>query len=315
MIKTSCPGKVMLAGEYSVLFGGRFLASTVKSSMNVTLQKNSTGVIKVLSPIWEKALIVKRSDAATSPEPSIHIFSTLDLNADIPEEVGVEVTIKPENFEVSYGIGSSSAIRISILTAANALFNLNLSAKKISWLAYVDQKSTQGKASGYDIITQCTDGLVKGTIDYDPAKWPGKIENIAAGSTITNHLSIYVGTTGAPTASLVNKTLEFIESRSLQDKIITASEELIDLLTSSRFLFKEVRDSIINFRECFKGSAAYSTRIEHALSSLPGYDELFTWKTTGAGGEDAILVFGPTSSDLTKALDGLGYKKASFQLS
>ena len=48
-----------------------------------------------------------------------------------------------------------------------------------SRLAYKDQKETQGKASGYDILTQVKTGLVGGIINNDRQAWPGNISSVA----------------------------------------------------------------------------------------------------------------------------------------
>ena len=314
MITSKCFGKVMLAGEYSVLFGGRFLASTLTSSITIKIREIDKPIISVHSNIWDKPLEISKSETSSTQEPSTHIFSQFEKFNAYQKANGFEVSISPKDFEVSYGIGSSSAIRIAIIRGLNDLLGLDLDTSEISWLAYKDQKETQGKASGYDILTQVKTGLVGGVINNDRHAWPGDISSVAMPPDMLNKFSIFVGGRGAPTKQLVKAMLSHIEKNDLSTQIKSTSDNLIDILSSRECTFEQARDSIIALRKCFEATPAYPSRVAEALESVPGLDVVFTWKTTGAGGEDAILLFGNISQNLSTALNTIGYKKAPFDL-
>ena len=156
----------MLAGEYSVLTGGPALAATVSSKLEsiVSSQTHFDGII-IESDIWPEALRTSWSEIdQMRSEPSIHIFSTLINNKllDLRKiNGGFKVKINSDKFDISFGIGSSSAIRVSIIQAISELEKLKLKAKEICKLAFDDQLKCQGKASGYDIITQVHGGLIE----------------------------------------------------------------------------------------------------------------------------------------------------------
>jgi mevalonate kinase len=307
----------MLSGEYSVLNGGRALSCTVDSKISVDINEidHFPGII-VQSKIWKNPLKVLWEDISSSLEPSVHIFKTIELENLVnfsEKKTGLELTVDSNNFDVSYGIGSSSAVRISILHAISKLFKLNLSSKEISKISYLDQLKTQGKASGYDILTQVNGGLIiSEPLDKDK-NWKGdfvSLEKHGIEKTLSN-LHVFVGGSGAPTADLVKKTVKSLEDSGKFNSLSTASEELIECFTKGAgenniiSQFKKIRD-------IFKTTPAFPTRIESALKEVSGYDKTFGWKTTGAGGEDAILVYGSISSELLNALDEIGYKIAPF---
>lgn len=62
-IQTTIPGKILLAGEYSVLFGGTALAATVNSCMKIQASSEDsplTSKIKITSDLWTQPIVFEK---------------------------------------------------------------------------------------------------------------------------------------------------------------------------------------------------------------------------------------------------------------
>ncbi|RZA16785.1 MAG: hypothetical protein EOP10_23960, partial [Proteobacteria bacterium] len=152
--EVSVPGKIMLAGEYAVLKGGRSLSSAVDAFLTLTIEPSEQKGVWVESNLWPEPRLL-------TPQPQNEPL--LDsLQRLLSHNVRVSVT---SELDVSYGLGSSSAIRLAAHLATHAFEQktINLSfderwqAAREAWHA---QRTQQGFASGYDLVTQLQGGYV-----------------------------------------------------------------------------------------------------------------------------------------------------------
>ena len=121
----SLPGKIMLAGEYAVLFGGRALSSTIDKRLAVTATALPTGDAgggaKLASAIWpaevslppvgeKPARELQDEPFAQAAARAMEIFGLADVHFEVQSDLKIE-----------HGVGTSSAIRAGVLVAANAI--------------------------------------------------------------------------------------------------------------------------------------------------------------------------------------------------
>lgn len=298
----SVPGKVMLAGEYAVLRGGTAMACTISSNMLITARASASQSWEATSDLFEKKVVLddQPSRADHSQEPLIQVLS--HLRTTYPNQrlhLGIQ-----SHLNVSYGVGSSSALRYGCLLAANAYASGHSLSVNESWdvarTAFELQQHAQNFASGYDIATQCKGGLTVMRNYGGPAQWPGLIAHIASGPARLNQFSlVLVGGTGAPTTSLTASTLSWLDKHRQWDHLLDVSEDLVDawtsLMTSERgdTQVPNLVRAIIKHRNFFTDSPAAGNSLMSTLRQLPDFDDTWTCKTTGAGGEDALLLVGP----------------------
>ncbi len=338
-MNASVPGKIMLAGEYAVLLGGRALAVTLDKRLAVTAAARPAGFgARVTSDLWPEPRML--SDAAlgvgrtTDGDP---LLTAVAYGLKLFGLIDVEITVDSE-LRVSYGIGSSSALRLAVLLALN---ELSPPGARYSYLdtarhAWLLQRDAQSLASGYDIATQLTGGLVEfrnpsarrpmvaGPTVLDPDQWPVEItrhERLLEPARELVHP--FVGGRGAPTGQVTGETLVWLDQSGRLESLMFASEELVEAFygaLAERFdgmalarLVAAVRDH----RSVFSGSPHESEVLGDALARLPGFDRSWSFKTTGAGGEDAILLIGePTClAQATDTLYRMGWDRLTARLS
>jgi mevalonate kinase len=204
------PAKLMLAGEYAVLAGGRALAVTLDCWLTARLRRVAGEGITVRSNLWPSAQHI--APGADLQElrgtPLLHAVAEAAKRYGIERaELSIESTI-----DVSHGIGSSSALRLAVAmamaeahgswsdesalldghTVADAFADATWGAAR---LAVALQREAQGGASGYDVATQLVGGLVSFTSSDDLSMWPGRIHAFegASLSRLAQLVHVYVG--------------------------------------------------------------------------------------------------------------------------
>jgi mevalonate kinase len=341
-VRVRVPGKVMLAGEYAILFGGRALAATVSDRIELTARLTGTpskGCKAVVrSEMWPDERAVYRGS-----EP--HNFAGEPLLAAVAHAVTSDHTLDGEiaiavdsGLNPAHGFGSSSAVRlaadlaIGCLGAADQLWRGGFSgtwvhpaAQSSPWYwqrlraAYQLQKSMQRGASGYDLATQFVGGIAlfeppagKSFWDSSPdeaaARWPGSCRDIGSKemfNVLQQEVAIFVGNAGAPTPQTVGRGIPyFTAAADRQELLLNLSEQLVDGSNAAR---RDLVTHMAAHRRLLAGAGLVPEALARALYGIPGIDEEWSFKTTGAGGEDAILVVGSPGvfAAVSDALAGL----------
>lgn len=316
-VRLSIPGKVMLAGEYVVLRGGHALAVTVDRKMTIDVKIDSSinkWIIK--SNIWDTPKEVNDFKAPQS-DP---LCRAVQASAKRHSLYGGEVTIQSD-IEIADGIGSSSALRLGICAAFQLLKNdrdtsrptgIALDCVKQAWAL---QTENQGSASGYDIATQYVGGLVEFTYHYEDNVWTPKWFKHEL-EALKDYVHVFVGGNGAPTSSTLQSTASWLDSGVRFDRLVETSENLVDAFLNairwpSTDTYRRLISCVAAQRAIFAASPHFPISVAEVLANLPGLDSRWSWKTTGAGGEDAILIIGPRHAILPaeEALSGRGWRR------
>lgn len=309
IVQCTVPGKIMLAGEYAVLSGAPALAVTVDRTLTVRARRRSRPGAEIQSNLWaspreiandttSKAAMFKHAD----PLEAAVAFGLAHYGL---EGALVQVT---SEIEPTYGIGSSSALRLAVVMALSqlsALDDSDLNPWHAARQAFELQLHSQKQASGYDIATQLLGGLVRFTCS-EQAAWPGDAQVLHRSdlppddlmTRLSQLVTPFVGGKGAPTAAVTTSTLTWLSDSGRLFKLTKVSNDLVDAFQaalasrSSQRLAAAVREH----REVFADSPHFPKDIAAALAALPGEGRDWSFKTTGAGGEDAILVIGPSAA-------------------
>lgn len=297
------PGKILIAGEYSILDGGSALAVAVDRYLELQycLEPAKTASNWIIqSELWpEPVSLPFPSDPKRHKEPLLN--AAAQAQALLPySSVSLRVNA---SLHPSYGLGSSSALRLAVLYGAACLATNNSKPKlsPIDWAkaVYESQKAEQSFGSGYDVLTQCLGGTLFWTPDYQ--NWPGPHCQSMSGDPLGNWLHVYVGGRGAPTREVGTSVRQYLkQSQQLAD----FAAEMQALVLHLREIWQETalkRNTLFpllaSLNKKMKTWPHFPLELWQELESWPGYGETWSAKTTGAGGEDALLVFAPL--DLT----------------
>jgi mevalonate kinase len=318
-LRVTVPGKVMLAGEYAVLEGEPALAVTTTRAMTITVMRHAqrhlgtsthASTTLVSSDLWAASRSVGQDSAGD--EPLEQLVRELHLQGRPPERLHVDAALTP-----SWGIGSSSALRLGVLLAGSLAasdsaqnkfnqsdFTQNDFTGKL-WTSAAHalrlQRAAQPGASGYDICTQARGGLVlfqptpqNAPMDADPLTMAFAAKSLPLRH--ANLLRVMVGGAGAPTAATMKTTIAWLRTSGNLDVLVRISRELVQsfvpVLSGDAVELGQLLRAIEAHRTLMSGSPSFPPRVAEILNQTSGLGTTWSWKTTGAGGEDALLLVG-----------------------
>ena len=289
-VVASAPGKVILYGEHSVVYGEPAIAIALSKRAYVTVYPSSSSAIeinaldyevktelpqerakinvehekfKILQPIWEACLQVLEY---TSTKQGLKII----VKSQIPREAG---------------LGSSAAVAVSTIAAVGSLIEANLTPQIISKLAYEAEKIVHKTPSGIDNTIATFGGAV--------LFQKGNITKIQIGK----NLPLVIGNTGVKrsTKQLVLKV------KSLKEKyedIVTPIIKNLGLIIPKALKALNEGDlptlgELMNINQGLLDALGVSTKdiakLIYAARSAGAYGA----KLTGAGGGGCIIALTP----------------------
>ncbi|OLS18406.1 MAG: Mevalonate kinase [Candidatus Heimdallarchaeota archaeon LC_2] len=162
----SAPGKVIIAGEHSVVYGYPAIAVALGIRCNIITSDSEPGIfinsldlnknfrysIRDLSQLGRGELIDKEFDSI-----ALAVKETLKR---INHDTNIEIQIRSD-IPISAGLGSSAAVVVASIAAVLDLYNKELSKEDISNIAFESEKITHGKPSGIDNSIATYGGLLK----------------------------------------------------------------------------------------------------------------------------------------------------------
>ena len=315
-IHVKVPGKLMLFGEYSVLWEEKCLAFTPHMFMDISAKFSLQDEDRVSSDLWEQDLIIN-SQSSFPEELQNHFMIELIHKLKSLFHINQGLTLKINSaWPIEYGLGSSSALILgtSIATACLALQKTKLTTSeqwKMAQFSKSFQEQLQGFSSGYDLASQLKGGFTE--FSFSKSSWPLSIDSrMISPSFFSDFVHIFVGGKGAPTKRVGTSTLAWIFENHLQQAIINVNRSLLKSFVSlsespnDPARVKEFFHHMKTFRNIFAASPHFPQKMKTLFTSCDGLDKTFTYKTTGAGGEDALILFG-THKDISEASDLLNH--------
>lgn len=311
-VQVHVPGKLMLAGEYSILYSKTSLSTAIGSYMHIELSPDKLGCILIDSELWQKTLDLDELLASHADNP---LVETLEWCRSHWGVTGIRIKIRSD-FRIEDGFGSSSAIRLGVLTAVAKHSKQNFTEWELAQLAWRQQMQNQGFASGYDLVSQKLGGWI--LFNYNLDQWPNTPSCIDAQDP-SPWLSVFVGGGGAPTLGLGAKMRAWLEgSKQRLEKLHQINEQLISAfklcLTEQQPDLSDMLSCFKNWRTFMRNSPCYPKKLLSDMESITGIDSEWSLKTTGAGGEDALLVVGYKQDRICSFLEERGWHKLSSPL-
>lgn len=201
-ITVSAPGKLLLLGEHSVVYGYPCLVTSVNQRLYLTATLIPDDELQLEAPdvkINGYKKLYKDLGTGEIPKGARFIEHGLaNFLRKYPFQGGVRIETKSD-FSSQYGFGSSSASTVCLIKAISELNGIHLSKSELFEISYHTLLDVAGKGSGFDIAA----AIYGGVLYYVT---PGKvIEPIEV-----TDLSLVVGYTGikVDTVQVVNEVAQ-----------------------------------------------------------------------------------------------------------
>ena len=159
MATWSAPGKIFLFGEHAVVYGKPGLAMAIKPRVHVTVRRHR-------NPAPAKSPYIDHCFRELGVRGSVYVSSQMPSSA---------------------GLGSSAAVTVATLSAANDEFHLELDREEIAAIAHrIEQSVQKGRASPTDTYVSTMGGLVL-IMGESRRRVPPVSLNLVIGNTQVSH--------------------------------------------------------------------------------------------------------------------------------
>ncbi len=290
----SAPGKIILFGEHSVVYGKGAIASAIDLRTYTDGKLLNDKVIKIhandlkipgLSISFSEEEIFLGTDYGKAGFVVSYVKSAIDrVFNEYGSRKGFEISIRSD-IPVGAGLGSSAAVVIPTLKLLSELLEMKLSNEEIAKMGKEVEFEVQGSSSGIDPAVSALGGGV-----YFKK---GKIERFSA-----PNLPLIVGYTGekGSTKVLLEKVKALKEEYpGIVDNIMDAMEEIADKgrrILSDNGDLKEL-GSLMNINNGLLEAIGVSTKELSELVFASRISGALGAKITGAGGGGCMYALAP----------------------
>jgi len=322
----------MVAGEFAVLLPhhhlavtavNRFVYATIKETNERTLTLEEYGLNQLRWDFTNKKIEIQSDDERLS-----FVKKAMEVTCRYLAENGVEISpfhlaVRSELDDqngIKYGLGSSAAVVVAVVTAIFARFRRKEDKDTIFKLAALAHVSIQGSGSGADVAAS----VYGGVLQYSSFQAEWLLDVYREASTIReviekewvywslkrltfpSSVSFHVGWTGKPasTTRLVDRILELREIRiEAFDAFIEKSERAVEKILhgieqeDTQLLFTgihENREALATVGE--EAGVSVETPLLKKLSDV-ALEQGGAGKLSGAGGGDCGIAFMPAELD------------------
>jgi mevalonate kinase len=162
LLRTRAPGKCILFGEHSVVYGYPAIAMAITQKSTCIIEELTESKIQLVLENFNQAFEFRNLNDFFKNLPSQfkqikQMFKIMDKQFDIRVDK-IKLTISSDLIPSS-GLGSSASISVALVMAFNIYYNLELEKEEISKIAYELEKIVHGTPSGID-NTICTFGNI-----------------------------------------------------------------------------------------------------------------------------------------------------------
>jgi len=155
----------MLFGEHAVVYGYPCIVTAVDLRYAVTVERVADSTIAIDTPVMQKygqsfsAPMETILDQTKYPKAAAFVLAAVkQFYNRHPFDGGL--IIRTEGPEVSYGLGSSSAVTAASMAALAGLFNISIPLRKMYRMAADAVLEVQGKGSGFDVASAIYGGTL-----------------------------------------------------------------------------------------------------------------------------------------------------------
>lgn len=275
MIQASAPGKLMLMGEHSVVYGYPCLVTAISQRIVVSAEIVNGEKTIVEAPMVKDTRFI---------DASVRIAKeTWNIN----ESLHIKVH---EAFPNTYGFGSSSAVTVATLVAIAASLKKEITKETLFALSFEVVKEVQGTGSGFDVAA----AVWGGTLYYN--QFGTQIIELPP---LDSAVKLLVGYTGvkADTTTLVNQVADNKKKYPERvDKIFVAITQLVNQAKDAYQLREwETVGKLMSYnQEYLRDLGISSEKLESLIVAAQG-SGAYGAKLSGAGGGDCMIALVPVS--------------------
>jgi mevalonate kinase len=302
-VSATAPGKVILFGEHSVVYGYPAISMGISLLSKCAIWRIDSNKIVIELTDFNKKFEFKDLHQCLSEIPNefkqikkgIELINN-KLNEDI---INIKMQIT-SSILIGSGLGSSASTAVAMIAAFNKFYELGMNKEEISQLAYEMEKIIHGTPSGIDNTT-CT----YGNLLYFQNKKSRVIENLKSLEVLITYTGLSHKTSIA-IDKIRNLTKQFPD---LTKKIFDNMGEIVESAE------KELKSGnlenlgyLMNINQGLLASLGISNHIIAEINDVSLENGAFGSKLTGAGLGGCVISIGNNLKYLSRILNNKGFR-------
>ena len=298
------PGKVILLGEHSVVYGRHAIAVPVPLNIRVKIEDADDGVLLMI-PSWgvEYYLDKKPEERQSFEKPAALILEKMNLS-----NVGMKIEVFSD-VPRGMGLGGSAVLAVSIIKALNHHYKMGLSEQEINEMAYESEKIAHGNPSGID-NTIATYGY--------PLIYRKGEKTLKERLQIKEPLDLVLAF--SKSEGLTAKTVAHVRTqwKSNQEMYEGVFDD-IDAIVLNGIQAIQENDlkklgELMNFNQGLLNTLQVSTPELERMIYIARDAGAFGAKLTGGGGGGAIIAVSDSPEEIIEAFDNEGFQSIRFSV-
>lgn len=286
-VKASAPGKVILFGEHSVVYGGSAVVLAIDKKVTVVAELRNDDAIRIdastlgLSGLFRGTKytpILGDFRASDKLKPIVVAVRSFEEKTHVKKGINLTVT---SDLPIAVGLGSSAATAVATVAAINEIYETALSSEEISLLALESEKAVHGNPSGIDNTIACYGG----GLVYDRQLGTQRLSDL-------EDLPLIIGNTGTPrsTGKLVAKVAEMRKTNKVMDLVISCMSQVAQLGKEALLKHDYVRvGELMNINHGLLWALGVSSKQLDNLVNAALEAGALGAKLTGAGGGGCMI--------------------------
>ncbi|MBI3413061.1 MAG: mevalonate kinase [Candidatus Aenigmarchaeota archaeon] len=330
MATISAPGKIIMIGDHSVVYGEPAIIASVGLRCYITVEKSDNiifrdgktaeefSVDEVLSFVEDADLLWKsgfeKSDFSElfefmkSEKSNFRKMAVGKVLKALKIKSGAEIRIESDIPAGVGGVGASAAFAVALTKAVSDLYNKKSPLDEINRIAYEIEKIQHGNPSGGDNAACCYGGLIW----FKRSSPSNTIQPLNIGYELENFVIVNSGNRERTTGKLVQHV------RNLDDKYRSSRIKALGIAANKMRAALNNRDfesvkKLINLAQCNLAELGVSTknidRIAQVVVNAGGAAKL-----CGAGGGGTVLCFHEDKERLKQAIRNAGFEPRDVEL-
>ena len=298
------PGKAILLGEHSVVYGRHAIAVPVPLNIRVKIEDADDGVLLMI-PSWgvEYYLDKKPEERQSFEKPAALILEKMNLS-----NVGMKIEVFSD-VPRGMGLGGSAVLAVSIIKALNHHYKMGLSEQEINEMAYESEKIAHGNPSGID-NTIATYGY--------PLIYRKGEKTLKERLQIKEPLDLVLAF--SKSEGLTAKTVAHVRTqwKSNQEMYEGVFDD-IDAIVLNGIQAIQENDlkqlgELMNFNQGLLNTLQVSTPELERMIYIARDAGAFGAKLTGGGGGGAIIAVSDNPEEIIEAFDNEGFQSIRFSV-
>jgi len=274
-------GKIIIAGEHSVVHGAHAVASPITLKMRAKVwRRKKDKDVHVVIPRWG---VEQKLEFGADHDYSIYHSLEMILDKLNLRDQGMNIEIFPE-VPRAMGMGGSAALAVAIIRALNREFGLNLTDREVQELSLQSEHIVHGGASGIDNTVSTYGNLILFRKEEPP-----KMEPL----TLEKPIPVVIGLSGVEsmTSKMVSRVREAYQKYpDWYGKIFDQMDELaLEAVKAIESYDLEKLGMIMNLNHGFLNVLNVSSAEVEELVEISRKNGALGAKLTGGGGGGAMI--------------------------